>query len=115
MSVLRVVIVGAVLAMFHLGIGGEGLVAQVSSPPWSDPMQATNRATNSSTESQRSRMLYANQKKELIAKANKLIELSTTLKQQIDQAGLGTLSADAIKNAGEIEKLAHSVRLGLKQ
>jgi hypothetical protein len=115
MSFFRVVIVGMVLTTLCWRSVGEGLAAQASSPPWADPMQATSQATDHGAEIQRSRISNADRRKQLIANSNKLIALSATLKQQIDQTRPGTLSADAIKTAGEIEKLAHSVQQGLRQ
>ena len=41
---------------------------------------------------------------------NKLLELATQLKEQVDKSTENTLSLDVIKKAEEIEKLAHSVK-----
>jgi hypothetical protein len=41
---------------------------------------------------------------------NKLLELATQLKEQVDKSTENTLSMDVIKKAEEIEKLAHSVK-----
>ena len=115
MSFFRVVIVGVLLTMLCTGRGSKGQAALASSPPSENPLQPTSQAADHRAEVQRSKTLNANQKRQLIADANKLIELSTALKQQIDTTSPGVLSADAIKNAGEIEKLAHSVKQGLRQ
>jgi hypothetical protein len=52
--------------------------------------------------------------KQLISDGDKLLKLATDLKQQIDNATPETLSADSVKKAAEIEKLAHSLRQQLK-
>ena len=114
MSFFRIVIIGTVLTALCWRTG-EGLAAQASSPPWADPMPATSQATDHGAEIRRPRLSNADQRRQLIANSNQLIVLSATLKRQIDQTKPGTLSADAIKTAGEIEKLAHSVKQGLRQ
>jgi hypothetical protein len=47
-------------------------------------------------------------------KTDELLTLTANLKRQIDKTAPGTLSIDLIKKAGEIEKLAHSVKERLK-
>jgi hypothetical protein len=47
-------------------------------------------------------------------RSDKLPKLATDLKQQIDNTPAATLSADSVKKAAEIEKLAHSLRQRLK-
>ena len=45
---------------------------------------------------------------------DKLFELATQLKQNVDKSSENTLSMDVIKKAEEIEKLAHSVKEKMK-
>ena len=45
---------------------------------------------------------------------DKLLELDTQLKENVDKSTENTLSMDVIKKAEEIEKLAHSVREKMK-
>ncbi len=45
---------------------------------------------------------------------DKLLELATELKQDVDKTNEHTLSVDVIKKAEEIEKLAHAVREKMK-
>jgi hypothetical protein len=45
---------------------------------------------------------------------DKLLEMATQLKQQVDKSNENILSLDVIKKADEIEKLAHSVREKMK-
>jgi len=50
----------------------------------------------------------------LVSDTDELLTLTADLKRQIDKTTPGTLSIDLIKKAGEIEKLAHSVKERLK-
>ncbi len=45
---------------------------------------------------------------------DKLLELSTELKQYVDKTNENVLSVDVVKKAEEIEKLAHSVKEKMK-
>lgn len=45
---------------------------------------------------------------------DKLLDLSTQLKQYVDKTNQNVLSVDVIKKADEIEKLAHSVKEKMK-
>jgi hypothetical protein len=47
---------------------------------------------------------------ELKKDTDKLLELATQLKQQVDKSNENILSLDVVKKADEIEKLAHAVR-----
>ena len=44
----------------------------------------------------------------------KLLRLSTELKEYVDKSNKNILSLDVIKKAEEIEKLAHSVKIKMK-
>ena len=46
---------------------------------------------------------------------DKLLELATELKQYVDRTNENTLSVEVIKKAGEIEKLARSVKEKMKR
>jgi hypothetical protein len=50
----------------------------------------------------------------LKADTDKLLDLATQLKQQVDKSNENVLSLDVIKKAAEIEKLAHSVQERMK-
>ena len=51
---------------------------------------------------------------ELKRDTEKLLKLSTELKQYVDKTNSNVLSMDVIKKAEEIEKLAHRVRVKMK-
>ena len=51
---------------------------------------------------------------ELKRDTDRLLKLSTELKQYVDKTNENVLSMDVIKKAEEIEKLAHSVRMKMR-
>ena len=58
----------------------------------------------------------ANQERQAALKrdSEKLLKLSTELKEYVDKSNENMLSVDVIKKAEEIEKLAHSVKEKMK-
>jgi hypothetical protein len=58
--------------------------------------------------------LRAQRQKQLVAESDKLLELSADLKKQIDNSAPDRLSIDSVKEAAEIEKLAHKLHQQLK-
>jgi hypothetical protein len=63
---------------------------------------------------QQEKMRNNDRQKRLVADTDKLLELATDLKQQVDKTNKDTMSVDVIKKAEEIEKLAHSVKERMK-
>jgi len=59
-------------------------------------------------------MRIAERQKRLVEDMDKLLVLTTALKEQVDQSNKDILSVDMIKKAEEIEKLAHSVKERIK-
>ncbi|HEX3741714.1 MAG TPA: hypothetical protein VHV29_18595 [Terriglobales bacterium] len=51
---------------------------------------------------------------ELKRDADKLLKLSTELKEYVDKSNQNILSLDVIKKADEIEKLAHNVKVKMR-
>jgi hypothetical protein len=52
----------------------------------------------------------ADRQKHLVQDAQKLLALAKDLKDEVDKSNEDTLSVDVVKKAGEIEKLAKSVK-----
>ena len=52
--------------------------------------------------------------KQLVQDTNKLLSLAKELKDEVDKSNPDTLSLDVVKKAGEIEKLAKSVKDRMK-
>lgn len=61
-------------------------------------------------EREREKKLNQERQAELKRDTDKLFQLASQLKQAVDKSNQDTLSVDVIKKAGEIEKLAKSVR-----
>jgi hypothetical protein len=60
------------------------------------------------------KMRIMERQKQLVADTDKLLLLSTALKEQVNESNKDILSLDMIKKADEIEKLAHSVKERIK-
>jgi hypothetical protein len=60
------------------------------------------------------RMRITERQKRLEADTEKLVALTTALKEQVNESDKNILSLDMIKKAEEIEKLAHSVKERIK-
>jgi hypothetical protein len=100
MRVLRFLVLGALL----LTVGRFGVI----SAQWSSPTaQALDRAKEANE-------LRIQRQKQLVAESDKLLELSADLKKQIDNSAPDRLSVDSLKEAAEIEKLAHKLHQQMK-
>jgi hypothetical protein len=60
------------------------------------------------------KMRIAERQKQLVADTDKLLSLTTALKEQVNESSKDVLYLDMIKKAEEIEKLAHSVKKRMK-
>jgi hypothetical protein len=73
------------------------------SAQWSSPAaQALDQAKEANE-------LRIQRQKQLVAESDKLLELSADLKKRIDNSAPDRLSVDSLKEAAEIEKLAHKL------
>ena len=52
------------------------------------------------------------QKQEVASECANLLKMATDLKTEVDKTTKDTLSVTVVRKAGEIEQLAHKVRLG---
>ena len=77
------------------------------SPAQTDPSQQQ-------MEDERARMRNADRQKHLVNDTQKLLQLATELKTDVDKTNKNILSIDVIKKADEIERLAHSVKEKMK-
>jgi hypothetical protein len=100
MRVLRFLVLGALL----LTDGRLGVI----NAQWSSPTaQALDRAKEANE-------LRIQRQKQLVAESGKLLELSADLKKRIDNSPPEQLSVDSLKEAAEIEKLAHKLHQQMK-
>ena len=116
MRVVRCAVVGALLIM-ACPLGVSGWQARPGeTQPLTDPAADHDRQVivDNSAEVRQAQLLRVQRQKQLISDSDKLLKLATDLKQQIDNTPAETLSADSVKKAAEIEKLAHSLRQRLK-
>ena len=60
------------------------------------------------------KMRISERQKKLVEDTDKLLALTTALKEQVDESNKNILSLDMVKKAEEIEKLAHSVKERIK-
>jgi|ERR1700677_3559896 hypothetical protein len=100
MRVIRFLVLGALL----LTVGPFCVItAQLSSPT----AEAIDRAKEADE-------LRVQRQKQLITESDRLLELSSDLKKRIDNTAPDRLSVDALKEAAEIEKLAHKLHQQMK-
>ena len=115
MRVVRCALVGALL-ITACPLGVCGWQTQHTEPLSNPAAEETNRRmrVDDSAEVRQAQLLRVERQKQLISDSDKLLKLATDLKQQINNTPAETLSADSVKKAAEIEKLAHSLRQRLK-
>ncbi len=87
-------------------------------PPMPDPSQEQQPSPEDQAKSKLERDMQkkANQERQAALKRDteKLLKLSTELKDYVDKTNENVLSFDVVKKAEEIEKLAHSVKEKMK-
>lgn len=88
---------------------------QMPSPSlnWADQMPGMSQPDLMRHLEQR-KMQISERQKRLVADTEKLLALTTALKEQVDESNKDILSVDMIKKADQIEKLAHSVKERIK-
>jgi hypothetical protein len=130
---MRVGAVGAALGLGVMGIRSSaaqmpGSGSQIQQPPLlpssqtqtQSPITAPNLDTLDPAEMARLRVLREKQmnderRRKLVADTERLLELSTELKTEVDKATKNELSVTVVQKAAEIERLAHDVRTRMTQ
>lgn len=114
---IGVMVVGFLMAagvgVSHAQFGGQQLPPTAPHQPGMDKGIDDNPVPAGVAERQEAARQTDRQKK-LVSDTNKLLELATQLKADVDKTNKDTLSIDVIKKADEIEKLAHSVKERMK-
>jgi hypothetical protein len=100
------------IAMIGVVIVTAGSVRISSGQTLSGPSQGPVIMQQQRAEQQKMRI--AERQKQLVADTDKLLLLTTALKEQVNESNKDILSLDMIKKAEEIEKLAHSVKERIK-
>jgi hypothetical protein len=90
-----------------------GQMLPTSSLPWANQMPGMSQPDSMRRAEQR-RLLMSERQKRLVEDTDKLLELTTALKEQMDESNKDVLSLDMVKKAEQIEKLAHSVKERIK-
>ncbi len=88
---------------------GQGLPGQFPPPPGSTNPDIPSREKKE-MEKKANEQRHADLKRD----TDKLLQLSTELKEYVDKSNENILSVDVVKKAEEIEKLARSVKVKMK-
>jgi hypothetical protein len=113
MRMLTIAMVGMILVTAGSAKVSGGQILPSSTLPWGNQMPGMSQPDIVRHLEQR-RMLISERQKRLVADTDKLLALTTALKEQVDESNKDILSVDMIKKADEIEKLAHSVKERIK-
>jgi hypothetical protein len=118
MKMLRKMAMWAAAGGFMLALGttGQGIGYPGADTPAGPPdglIVAPDAKTAKMEKAQRDQM-NADRQKKLVADTARLLELATELKAEVDKSNKDTLSLDVVRKADAIEKLAHSVKEGMK-
>ena len=84
----------------------------IPSLSWANQMSVMSRENMQRVEQQK--MRFSERQKQLVEDTDKLLVLTTALKEQVNESNKDVLSLDMLKKADEIEKLAHSVKERIK-
>lgn len=124
MRILRNAMIGMVLLTGAAGIVSEGQfmqrqqVPQNPTPPGLPPIDghlpSDGDSLPPSVLARQAKARDTDRQKQLVADTNKLLQLATELKTEVDKTNRNVLSVDVIKKADEIEKLAKSVKDRMK-
>jgi hypothetical protein len=112
MRMLTMAILGAVLVTTGSAKVSGGQIPKPSSG-WADQITHTSQP-DAMRMAEQKRMFLSERQKHLVADTEKLVALTTALKEQVDESNKDILSVDMIRKAEEIEKLARSVKERIK-
>jgi hypothetical protein len=108
---------GIALGLLLAGMGGwagelrpqqNGIGTRVPSP--TDPLTPAGSDLPAAQKEKQSIARNEDRQKRLVADTDKLLQLATSLHDDIGKTDKNILSIDVIKRADEIEKLAHSIK-----
>jgi hypothetical protein len=113
MKMLTTALIGVALVTAGSVRVSGGQMLPAPSLPWSN--QASGMSQPSAMQLvEQQKMRVAERQKRLVEDTDKLLELTTALKEQVGDSNKNILSLDMIKKADQIEKLAHSVTERIK-
>ena len=107
------VLIFAIFALSGITVQSQSGLPQLGQP---SPRASQGNDTSIPSDMRKSMEKKANQQRqaELKRDTEKLVKLSTELKQYVDKTNENILSLDVIKKADEIEKLAHNVKTKMR-
>jgi hypothetical protein len=119
---LRNALIGMILLGGTSGVLGNGQTTTTTQPimhPHGGPHNVvdptgSDNTPMSSLQEQQAILRDKERQQKLMTDTNKLLELATDLKTQVDKTNRGIMSVDVIKKAEEIEKLARNVKERMK-
>lgn len=117
MRILPIAMVAAVLTVAGPGNvrGGELNLQTGQQTPQATPAVGTaNQADADHQPDYKANPQLTDKQRRMVEETDKLLQLATDLKAQVDKSTKDTLSVQVIKKADEIEKLAHSLKEQMK-
>ena len=126
---MRRILCSAVVMMLFLGAGAVTCVGQAISGQMPQPMPQSHPGPPSgkipgadddtgvspAVQAHQAKMRNSDRQKQLVQDTDKLLQLATQLKTEVDKTNQDVLSVEVIKKAEEIEKLAKSVKNQMKE
>jgi hypothetical protein len=113
MRILKIAMIVVVLVgVGSTGIGG-GQILPASNLPWTAQLSSRSQ-TETQQRVEQQKMAVVERQKRLVEDTDKLLELTTALKEQVNETDKNVLPVDMLKKAEQIEKLAHSVKERIK-
>ena len=108
-----VVLIVAIVAFCGIAVHSQNGLPQLGQP---SPRTSQGNDSTLPPDLRKSMEKKANQQRqaELKRDSERLVKLSTELKQYVDKTNENILSLDVIKKADEIEKLAHNVKTKMR-
>jgi hypothetical protein len=106
------------ILVLTLALAGFAFGQQIHLPPMVQQGPSTSNVpirTQEQEDRERARKANEMLQMEIRRDTEKLFQLTTELKDLVDKSNQGILSADLLKKAEQVEKLAHSVKSKLKQ
>jgi len=103
-----------VLLLLILGLQLFSSSQRPSVPPIGPPGENTNPDIPSRAQKEMEKKANEQRHADLKRDADKLLQLSTELKDFVDKSNENVLSVDVVRKAEEIEKLAHSVKTKMR-
>jgi len=101
-------------AMLVAAQQGQQAVQQPASVATTGAHPATPTSSGAQGQAQNIDPAEARRRKQIAAESARLLALATDLKAEVDKTNKDTLSVAVVRKAGEIEKLAHSVKERMK-